>query len=36
MANMLTRLGASVRRHKDAAIGTIELLECRTAMLEHK
>ena len=33
---MLTRSGASVRRRRDAAIGTIELLERRTAVLELK
>ena len=33
---MLTRSGASVRRRRDAAIGTIELLERRTEVLEGK
>ena len=33
---MLTRLGASVHRHRDVAIQTIELLERRTLVLEHK
>ena len=33
---MLTRLGASVCRCRDEAIGTIELLERRTALLEGK
>ena len=33
---MLTRSGASVRRRRDAAIGTIGLLERRTAVLESK
>ena len=33
---MLTRSGASVRRRRDAAIATIELLERRTAVLEDK
>ena len=33
---MLTRLGASVCRCKYAAIGTIELLERRTTVLEGK
>ena len=33
---MLTRLGATVRRRRDAAIGTIELLERRTTVLEAK
>ena len=36
MTAMLTRSGASVRRCRDAAIGTIELLEQRTAVLELK
>ena len=33
---MSTRSGASVRRRRDAAIGTIGLLERRTAVLEGK
>ena len=34
---MLTRSDTHyVRRHRDAAIGTIDLLERRTAVLEHK
>ena len=33
---MLTRSGGGVRRHRDVAIGTIELLERRTAVLELK
>ena len=36
MAAMLTRLGARVHRRRDAAIGTIQLLERRTAVLELK
>ena len=34
---MLTRSGThGVRRHRDVAIGTIELLEQKTVVLEHK
>ena len=33
---MLTSSGASVRRRRDAAIGTIELLERLTTVLEGK
>ena len=36
MAARLTRSGAGLRRCRDAAIGTIELLERRTEVLELK
>ena len=36
MAGMLTRSGSGIRRRRDAAIGTIELLKCRTTALEFK
>ena len=33
---MFARLGASVRQHRDASIGKMELLERRTVVLEGK